>query len=71
MTTLPQIFNFHNQEVRTLLDDNGTPLFVAVDVAKALGYAEPSLAVRRFCKGGAKRTPPFNKGGSTRITCDL
>lgn len=67
MTTLPQIFNFHNQEVRTLLDDNGTPLFVAVDVAKALGYAEPSLAVRRFCKGGAKRTPLSTKGGQQEL----
>ena len=67
MTTLPQIFNFHNQEVRTLLDDNGTPLFVAVDVAKALGYAEPSLAVRRLCKGGAKRTPLSTKGGQQEL----
>lgn len=67
MTTLPQIFNFHNQEVRTLLDDNGTPLFVAVDVAKALGFVHPSKAVSQHCKGGAKRHPLSTKGGQQEL----
>ncbi|NSV01828.1 phage antirepressor, partial [Enterococcus faecalis] len=37
----PQIFNFGQQEVRTMLI-NEVPYFVANDVAKTLGYKNPS-----------------------------
>jgi len=39
----PQIFNFEKSEVRTLLV-NDTPYLVANDVAKTLGYKNPSDA---------------------------
>ena len=41
-----QIFNFNNNEVRTVLIDN-EPYFVGKDVATILGYARPTDAVRK------------------------
>lgn len=37
--------------VRTLVRD-GDPWFVAIDVARALGYENPGKATRDHCKGG-------------------
>ncbi len=51
---VPQVFDFDNHEVRTLLDENHNPLFVAKDVAIALGYKETTKAVSQHCKGDAK-----------------
>ncbi len=45
----PQIFNFEHNEVRTFLE-NGVPYFVANDVAKTLGYKNPSKATNDHCK---------------------
>jgi len=45
----PQIFNFEHNEVRTLLV-NKIPYFVANDVAKILGYKNPSKATNDHCK---------------------
>ncbi|MGH1886900.1 phage antirepressor [Enterococcus avium] len=45
----PQIFNFEQNEVRTFLE-NDTPYFVANDVAKTLGYKNPSKATNDHCK---------------------
>lgn len=45
----PQIFNFEQNEVRTLLV-NEVPYFVANDVAKTLGYKNPSKATNDHCK---------------------
>ena len=41
-----QIFNFNNNEVRTVLIDN-EPHFVGKDVAEVLGYSEPRSAVSK------------------------
>ncbi|WP_319466795.1 BRO family protein [uncultured Trichococcus sp.] len=46
-----QIFNFENNEVRTMTV-NDEPFFVANDVAKTLGYANPSKATNDHCKKG-------------------
>ncbi|WP_373780164.1 BRO family protein [Jeotgalibaca porci] len=46
-----QIFNFESNEVRTMLV-NEEPFFVANDVAKTLGYANPSDATNKHCKKG-------------------
>lgn len=43
-------FSFDSHEIRILTDDNGEPLFVAKDVAIALGYDNPQQAVRLHCK---------------------
>lgn len=42
--------------VRTLTEEDGTILFCGKDVAEALGYANPTKAVREHCRGGLKRT---------------
>ena len=50
---------FENEDfgkVRTVTDENGTPLFCGIDIAKALGYTNPRKAVRDHAKDGAKRS---------------
>lgn len=49
----PQIFNFEKNEVRTFLE-NDIPYFVANDVAKTLGYRNPSDATNKHCKKALK-----------------
>ncbi|HFD1755380.1 phage antirepressor KilAC domain-containing protein [Enterococcus durans] len=49
----PQIFNFEQHEVRTFLE-NDIPYFVANDVAKTLGYKNPSDATNKHCKKAVK-----------------
>ena len=41
----PQIFNFEQNEVRTILV-NDEPYFVGKDIADALGYSNPQKAIR-------------------------
>ncbi|MBB3171768.1 phage antirepressor [Parvibacter caecicola] len=50
--------------VRAMVDEGGTELFCAKDVAMALGYANPNKAVRDHCKGGTKRYPLETPGGT-------
>lgn len=59
---------FDNPEfgaVRTL-EENGTILFCATDVAKALGYAAPRKAILEHCKGVLKRNS-LTSGGEQEI----
>ncbi len=49
-------------EVRTTFDENGTILFRASDVAKALGYSDVQKAVRIHCRGVAILSTPSNGG---------
>lgn len=63
----PTVFDFSNHAVRVLLDDNQTPLFVAKDVAKALGYQEVNRAIRQHCKGCAKYTTLSTDGGNQKL----
>lgn len=44
----PASFSFENNEVRTIVRE-GEPWFVASDVAKALGYTNPTKAVQDHC----------------------
>lgn len=46
METIKQFTHPQFGEVRTLLGANGEPLFVAKDVAAALGYTNPLKAIR-------------------------
>ena len=55
-------FQFESKAVRTVIE-NGAPLFVAIDVAEALGYKRPKDAVYRHCKGALKRSPLQTHGG--------
>ncbi|WP_409968039.1 BRO family protein [Bengtsoniella intestinalis] len=49
-------------EIRTTMGDKGNVLFCGVDVAMALGYANPRKALRDHCKGGTKRSSLTNGG---------
>lgn len=55
-------FSFESYSVRAFNID-GTPWFVAKDVASALGYKNPADAVTLHCKGVAKRYPLSTAGG--------
>ncbi|WP_214857965.1 BRO family protein [Exiguobacterium sp. s191] len=48
MSQLTKVFNGNN--IR-MVEEKGTPLFVAVDVAFTLGYQKPNNAINRHCKG--------------------
>lgn len=64
MTTDIQTFSNANfGEVRTL-EQNGKVLFCGKDVATALGYENPSKAIRDHCKGGPIRYPLQTTGGT-------
>lgn len=55
---------FENKEfgkVRTI-EENGKVMFVASDVAKALGYSRPADAITAHCKGSVKHRLPTNGG---------
>lgn len=55
---------FENKEfgkVRTV-EENGKVMFVASDVAKALGYSRPADAITAHCKGAVKHRLPTNGG---------
>lgn len=55
---------FRNEEfgeIRTV-EENGKILFVASDVANALGYTNPPKAVRDHCRGVTKRSTPTSSG---------
>lgn len=57
-----QIFN--NEQfgrVRIIMTD-GKPMFLANDVAKSLGYANPRKAIGDHCKGVTKRDTPTTSG---------
>lgn len=57
-----QIFNSEEfGNIRTT-EINGQPYFVAVDVAKALGYSTPRDAISRHCKGVVKHDTPTSSG---------
>lgn len=64
-----QIFNNPQfGEIRVQQSENGEPLFCAVDVAKALGYSNPSKAVIDHCKGvTVLETPTTNQWGAEVI----
>ncbi len=63
MNQLTKIFD--GNSIR-MIGDNKIPLFVASDVAKALGYKEPHKAVNRHCKGGMKH-PVLTNGGTQEM----
>jgi prophage antirepressor-like protein len=63
---IPFSFNFH--QIRVVERNGGEPWFVASDVAKTLGYADPDQAVRQHCKRAVDTTwgeveTPLSKGG--------
>jgi anti-repressor protein len=54
-------FTFEGADIRIIeIDDE--PWFVAIDVAKLLGYLQPNNAVRQHCRGCVKHTLPTSSG---------
>ena len=48
-----QIFNSQKfGKIRAFQSEDSSPLFVAVDVARALGYEDPAKAIATHCKSG-------------------
>lgn len=63
-----QIFNNEEfGEIRTV-DVDGKPYFVGIDIARALGYSNPSKAIIQHCKGITKLGIP-SKGGKQETNC--
>lgn len=58
MNALTQTFTFNQSDnVRIIVDENNTPMFVAKDVANALGYVDTTNAIKHHCRGVAKHHP--------------
>jgi anti-repressor protein len=47
-------FKFNSKPIRAIERD-GTPMFIAKDVAELLGYAKPNNAINMHCKGALKQ----------------
>lgn len=64
MTNAITTFNFDDQNVRIIVDENNQPWFCAKDVCGALGYGNSRDAVSKHCneKGVAKRDTPTSGG---------
>lgn len=62
-----QPFDFQGHEVRVLTDNPDNPMWVARDVAIALGYKNPSDAIKRHCKGVAKHDTLQTAGGVQNV----
>lgn len=60
------LFSFESREIRTLNLD-GNPWFVGKDVAEALGYKDPTTAIRSHCKGVLKLHPLQTAGGTQEV----
>ncbi|CAK0750988.1 hypothetical protein CCP4SC76_2170007 [Gammaproteobacteria bacterium] len=50
-------FEFESKSVRVVTDENGETLFVANDVAVALGYKDNVNAIKQHCRGVVKHHP--------------
>jgi|GEM_PF-4262134 len=61
-------FDFNSNQIRVINDDPSNLLFVAHDVATALGYTKPRNAIQRFCKGALKQGSVQTKGGPQELT---
>ena len=59
------IFKFENCELRTVVVD-GEPFFVGKDVAFALGYIDPTTAIRSHCRGAQRLHPVVDSLGRTQ-----
>ncbi|HAY6482558.1 TPA: phage repressor protein/antirepressor Ant, partial [Enterococcus faecium] len=65
----PQIFNFEQNEVRTVLV-NDEPYFVGKDVAEILGYSKPRNAISTHVDEEDKQDAPIQGGlgGKQKMT---
>lgn len=62
-----EVFHFEGVEVRTVLIE-GKPRFVGRDVATALGYADPTNALKQHCRGVVIHHPIADAMGRSQLT---
>lgn len=60
------IFNFNNTAIRTLLDEQGEPLFCAKDVCDVLDYSNDSDAIQKHCREAGVAKRDLWSGGQNR-----
>lgn len=58
----PQVFQSDQFGAVRVLYEDGKPLFCGADACRALGYKDPTNAIKRHCKGVAKRHTLTNGG---------
>lgn len=67
--SIPACFSFENAQLRTL-GTADAPLFVAIDVAKALGYSQPAKSVNdRVDPEDLVKAEIDTKGGKQTVNC--
>ncbi|MBA5724670.1 BRO family protein, partial [Candidatus Liberibacter sp.] len=59
-------FEFESNKIRTVVDKDGSIMFVAKDIAVALGYENSNKAINDHCKGVTKRYPISDSLGRTQ-----
>ncbi len=59
-------FQFESNEIRVVIDSNGEPLFVGKDICIALGYSDPTNAMKQHCRGVVKYHPIQDSLGRTQ-----
>lgn len=57
-----QLYSGQFGDIRVINNGDGKPLFLANDIAKALGYSNPRKALADHCKGVTKRDTPTSSG---------
>jgi prophage antirepressor-like protein len=65
-----QLFNFKSFPIRTV-EVNGAVLFVAKDVATALGYADAAQAVKDHCKKAVNYTNAIKRSLMKSKSCTV
>ncbi len=60
-------FQFEKHSIRVVTDESGEPLFVGKDICEALGYKDPTTAIRNHCKGVQKQHPLQTPGGMQEL----
>jgi prophage antirepressor-like protein len=60
------VFEFQSHAVRTIIDERGDVLFVGKDVCEVLEYADATNAMKRHCRGVAKRHPIVDNLGRSQ-----
>ena len=64
-----QLFNFNNNDIRVIAEEDGSIWFVARDVAKSLGYSHAQHAINRHCRdSGVKHSIVSDTVGRGRRT---
>lgn len=64
-----KVFDFEENIIRTVIDDDGETLFLAKDVCDVLGYANSRKAVSDHCKEkGVTKRDTLSKGGKQQAT---